>query len=230
MAEHPSRRDVLRAGVAAGAGIILGSPAHAADGEPAAEMTLFDAVKRRRSVRRFLPDPVPEEDLKQILKAACMAPTSGNQQPWRFLVVDDPALIRALEDACVRRGMEQTRQQGTTETAHLAAAEERLRTRFSAYLSAPVYVVVLTNNGSRYPSYNEKDGSLAAGYLMLAARALGYGTVFCTDSIAEEVTREVLSIPDNMTRICITPIGMPDKWPGRPSKKPWRYFVKRNSL
>lgn len=230
MAGHPSRRDVLKASVATGAGLFLGSPARAVDTGATAEMSLFDAVRQRRSVRRFLPDPVPDEDLERILKAACLAPTSGNQQPWRFLVVDDPALIRGLEDACVQHGLSRARERGTTQPDALAIAEEQLRARYSAYLSAPVYVVVLTNDRSRYPTYNEKDGSLAAGYLMLAARALGYGTVFCTDSIPEDVTRDVLSIPEGMTRICITPIGVPDQWPGRPASKPWRYFVKRNGM
>jgi nitroreductase len=230
MTDQPTRRDVLRAGLTAGAGLVLGAPALADDEAPLTEMTLFDAVKRRRSVRRFRPDPVPEADLRRILEAACLAPTSGNQQPWRFLVVDEPARIRALEDACVARGLARARTQGTTDPGQLAAIEQRLRARFSAYLSAPVYVVVLTDDGSLYPDYNEKDGTLAAGYLMLAARALGYGTVFCTDTIPEEVTREVLAIPDDLTRICITPIGVPESWPGRPDKKPWRYFVERNRI
>lgn len=229
MSGGPSRRDVLRTGVAVGAGLVLGVPA-AADDDAAPAMTLFDAVKQRRSVRRFLPDPVPKEDLEQILKAACLAPTSGNQQPWKFLVIDDRARIDALAEACVEHGLARAREQGVTEPGHLKATRARLQARFTSYLSAPVYVIVLTDDGSRYPSYNEKDGSLAAGYLMLAARALGYGTVFCTDSIPEEVTRSVFGIPDDLIRICITPIGVPAEWPRRPSKKPWRYFVKWNSL
>jgi nitroreductase len=54
---------------------------------------------------------------------------------------------------------------------------------------------------------------MAAAYLMLAARALGYGTVFITDSISEQITREVLAIPDRYQRVCITPLGIPDGWP-----------------
>jgi len=67
--------------------------------------------------------------------------------------------------------------------------------------------------------YSIKDGTLAAGYLILAARALGYGTVFCTDSIPEELTKKVFNIPDHFTRICITPVGVPDEWPESPPKK-----------
>jgi len=64
-----------------------------------------------------------------------------------------------------------------------------------------------------------KDGALAAGYLMLAARALGYGTVFCTDSIPEKLTKKIFDIPDHFTRICITPVGVPESWPESPLKK-----------
>jgi nitroreductase len=70
-----------------------------------------------------------------------------------------------------------------------------------------------------YPTYNHWDGPLAAGYLMLAARSLGYGTVFITDAISEEVTKKVFNIPDSYTRVCITPVGMPYEWPKTPQKK-----------
>jgi nitroreductase len=52
------------------------------------------------------------------------------------------------------------------------------------------------------------DGPLAAGYLLLAARALGYGTVYVTDSIRGDFTRKVLNIPDRYNRVCITPVGI----------------------
>jgi nitroreductase len=54
---------------------------------------------------------------------------------------------------------------------------------------------------------------------MLAVRALGYGTVFITDSVSDSITKEVLQIPDNYTRVCITPLGVPVVWPVTPEKK-----------
>ena len=54
---------------------------------------------------------------------------------------------------------------------------------------------------------------------MLAARALGYGTVYCANSISEAITKKVLNIPEDYQRICITPIGIPDEWPKTPTKK-----------
>jgi nitroreductase len=61
---------------------------------------------------------------------------------------------------------------------------------------------------------------------MLAARALGYGTVFITDAIPESVTNEVLQIPDHYTRVCITPLGIPVKWPATPEKKKLEFIIK----
>ena len=97
----------------------------------------------------------------------------------------------------------------------LKETEERYTT---GYLSAPAFIVVLTDGKSTYPSYNHHDGPLAAGYLMLAARALGYGTVYITDAISEEVTRKAFNIPEQYTRVCITPVGIPVEWPIKKKK------------
>ena len=96
---------------------------------------------------------------------------------------------------------------------------ENSREYFTDYLSAPVYVVVFADTKTRNPANDITAGALAVQNLMLAARALGYGTVFCANSIPEEVTNQVLEIPDNFKRVCITPIGVPDQWPEMPKKK-----------
>jgi len=71
---------------------------------------------------------------------------------------------------------------------------------------------------------------MAAGFLMLAARALGYGTVFITDAIPDQVTKEVLRIPDRYTRVCITPLGIPVEWPDSPPKKKLEEFIAYDTL
>lgn len=226
MAGDQDRRKFVKLTTAVGGAIALGGASHGAFAQAtelrSQEGTFFDVVRGRRSVRKFKPDPVPEEHLRQILDAARMAPTSGNQQPWKFLVVNDRSLLDRLEETCVDRGIAARRERMGEVTAE---QEEAVRQYYAEYLSAPVYVVVLTDNESRYPTYNHWDGPLAAGYLMLAARALGYGTVFVTDSIPDEVTREVLNIPDGYTRVCITPIGVPDAWPDSPPKKSLDEFI-----
>jgi len=187
------------------------------------ESNIWDVFKDRRSVRKFAPDSIPEADIHKILDAARMAPTSGNQQPWKFLVVRDRNKINRMKEACILRIA--GRYDKNTMKESKEQFEEKVKTRFDNYFSAPVYIIVLTDNKSMYPDYNHWDGPLAAGYLMLAARALGYGTVFITDAIPESVTKEVLGIPDAYTRVCITPLGVPAEWPQSPPKKKLEDFI-----
>ncbi|MDD1762895.1 MAG: nitroreductase family protein [Methanothrix sp.] len=183
---------------------------------------IFDLFKSRRSVRAYLPTPVPEEHILKILDAARTAPTSGNQQPWKFLVIRDRAkLDRLVEEMAQSRASRGGKLSGQELTATL----ERVRANMRTYLSAPVFIIILTDSQSRYPDYNHWDGPLAAGYLMLAARALWYGTVFATDSFDNAVLRKVFSIPDQYEFVCATPLGVPAAWPQSPSKKPLESFV-----
>lgn len=179
---------------------------------------IWNVFQSRRSVRKFKPDAIPEKDIIKIIDAARMAPTSGNQQPWKFLVIRDRKTIDQIKEACIKMRLDKNASQNNSmENRELLA--EKIKKTFEDYCSAPVYIVILTDNNSMYPGYNHWDGPLAAGYLMLAARALGYGTVFITDAIPEAVTKSVLNIPDNYTRVCITPLGLPYEWPAKPAKK-----------
>jgi nitroreductase len=189
------------------------------DGVAIHENNFWEVVQNRRSVRKFRPDSIPGGDIVKIIDAARMAPTSGNQQPWKFLVVKDRNQINRMKEACVQDSLDRLDKDKRKQV------EETIRTRLAGYFSAPVYIVVLTDNNSKYPDYNHWDGPLAAGYLMLAARALGYGTVFITDAISESVTKEVLHIPDAYTRVCITPLGIPSEWPATPPKKKLDEFI-----
>jgi nitroreductase len=185
---------------------------------------LFDVFANRRSVRSFKPDPVPERHIQKILDIARSAPTSGNQQPWKFLVVKDKKKLDELKKACIDKSLTRLKMSGLNEE-QLKAREKRTLDYYDKTFSAPVYIVVLVDTKSKYPTYNKHDGPLAAGYLMIAARALGYGTVYYTDSIPADLTMKVLNIPERFERICITPLGIPVEWPKAPSKKPLGEFV-----
>ncbi|MFZ0283129.1 MAG: nitroreductase family protein [Bacteroidales bacterium] len=182
-------------------------------------------IQNRRSVRAFKSDPVPEKDILKIIDAARMAPTSGNQQPWKFLIIKDRIKINRMKEACIKLAVDNFVKNNTNKETKGQFTERITRNLEAGYFSAPVFIMVLTDNNSKYPDYNHWDGPLAAGYLMLAARALGYGTVFITDGIPDIVTKEVLQIPDNYTRVCITPLGIPVKWPPTPEKKKLEEFM-----
>jgi nitroreductase len=190
---------------------------------------IFKVFKSRRSVRKYKPTPVPKEHVEQILQAAALAPTAGNQQPWKFLVLNEPEVIEKLHKACIKNAEEYFNSQKFSPEQ----MEEKLsgtKEYYQGVFSAPVFIVVLTDGESKYPDYNKWDGPLAAGYLLLAARALGYASVHFTDSISDEVTKKVLSIPARYTRVCITPIGIPQEWPDSPPKKELNEMVSYNSL
>ena len=224
---NQNRRDFMRSSLLGGSGFLLGCTTGKAT---QAELTIFDVIHKRRSVRKFLPTPVPQEHVEKILDAARMAPTAGNQQPWKFLVIRDRARIDDLKEACIERSLAMAKQRGNPTEEQLEEGRKRAAEYYTNILSAPVYVVVLTDNESKYPTYSVHDGPLAVANLMLAARALGYGTVYFTDSISQEVTKEVFNIPDRYTRICITPIGIPEAWPETPDKKPLEEFIAYESI
>jgi nitroreductase len=193
------------------------------------ESDIWTVFQNRRSVRNFKPDSIPQKDILKIIDAARMAPTSGNQQPWKFLVVRDKNKIDLMKETCINSALDRFDKNGNnTETRD--QFREKVTRGFQGYFSAPVYIIVLTDNKSMYPDYNHWDGPLAAGYLMLAARALGYGTVFITDAIPDNVTKEVLQIPDNYTRVCITPLGVPVEWPKTPEKKKLEEMISYEKL
>jgi len=179
----------------------------------------WNVIQNRRSVRKFKPDSIPDKDIIRIIDAARMAPTSGNQQPWKFMVIKDRNKIDQMKEACIKVYSDMFDQNNNINETKEQYTEKISNRLTEGYFSAPVFIVVLTDNNSLYPTYNHWDGPLAAGYLMLAARSLGYGTVFITDAISEKVTKDVLKIPDTFTRVCITPVGIPLEWPKPPAKK-----------
>ena len=219
------RRSFLRLAGAGGALCATGATTalSAPDSAPNNDTGLLDLFAKRQSVRRYKSDPVPEEHLRLILDAARRSPTSGNQQPWKFLVVRNKATIERLRTRCLQ--LHEASWPRDLPPEERAARRENDSKRLAGYFSAPVYIVVLTDSQSTYPTYNHHDGPLAAGYLCLAARALGYGTVYVTDAIPEQVTREVLGIPGRYERVCITPLGIPDGWPEPMPKRKLEEFV-----
>lgn len=208
----------------------------AAAAKPCEPASLLAVFPKRQTVRRYKPDPVPDDHLRQILDAARRGPTCMNQQPWKFLVVRDKTKIEAMRKRTLDRVTKYFDGLAASNKDAAKAAEiEKNRAkslRFSeGYFTAPVYVVVLVDTESPCAGYAlQHDGPIAAGYLMLAARAFGYGTAYLTDGISDEVTKDVLAIPPRYHRICITPIGVPDGWPEPREKRKLEEMVAYETL
>ena len=65
-------------------------------------LTVAEAIQKRRSIRKFRPDPVPDEMIEQVLEAARLAPSGTNRQPWRFQIIKEGELKnRLIEDAVI---------------------------------------------------------------------------------------------------------------------------------
>jgi len=180
---------------------------------------LFNIIKNRRTVRKFKSIPVPKEHVLKILDAARFAPTAGNQQPWKFLVTQNRKKLDELQKEALLWYLDEYEKRRTPTQEELSQARDALKEILDNVLSAPVYVAVLVDSKAKYPNYILYDGTLAAGYLMIAARALGYGTGFFTTFFPEEKMKKFFNIPEQYKLICFTPVGVPDEWPETPPKK-----------
>lgn len=188
-----------------------------------AQHDVLQTLLQRRTVLRFSDIRVPDEHVRLVLTAAANAPTAGNQQPWKFLVVRDRFRLDTLEARVVASHMERVREAGAP--ADTAAFRQRLEAAVDGALSAPVYIAVLADRQARYPEHVDQEGSLAAGNLMNAARALGYGTGFFTSLFPDDVMRSLFNIPERYSIICFTPLGVPETWPDAPPKRPLETMV-----
>lgn len=186
---------------------------------------LFEIIKSRRTVREFRPDPVPGEHILKILDMARSAPSSGNQQPWKFLVVQDRAKLDLLKGRAAAWFLEDYEKRMRPAPEVMDKLRKQVPETMARVLSAPVYVAVLTDSRSAYPPDNRHDGPLAVAMLMIAARALGYGTGYYTTYFPEAKMREFLGIPERYNLVCFTPIGVPVEWPPAPPKKPLEEFI-----
>lgn len=198
---------------------------------------VYEAMRSRRSVRRFRSDPVPRETVMQLLEAAVTAPSASNKQPWRFLVVEDRGRIERMAQA-VREA-----------TAHVAAhIPESSQPAFRAYGDyftrfehAPAVIVpihrpttVLSNlvddaldDGSRKTIARMEEQSalvgtsLALQNLLLMAHAIGLGASGMTGPlVAEPALRAILDVPDGWGIVAIVPIGWPAEDPSPTERKP----------
>lgn len=184
-----------------------------------AEPDLFEAIGSQRAMRRLKPDPLPREYIKKMLWAATRAPNGGNVQPWRFMVVVDPEKKRALQKIYSDEWTKYLT--FDSESSKAAQTEEQKRSHArnlaaGTYLSdhlheAPAIIIPcgfllpvntgIASGSSIYPAIQN---------LLLAARALGLGTVLTTlHRHNEGAVRELLGIPENAHTAALIPVGWP---------------------
>jgi nicotinate-nucleotide--dimethylbenzimidazole phosphoribosyltransferase len=179
---------------------------------------LYAAIAARRDVRRFRPDPVPGDVLERVLGAAHAAPSVGHSQPWRFLVVRDPAL---RDRAAVLTDRERLRQAALLEED---AARRLLDLQLEGVREAPIGVVVCCDRRTpaagvlgraTFPDADLWSCAAAIQNLWLAARAEGLGLGWVTLFRPEELA-ELLGLPEGVVTLGWLCLGWPDERPPAP--------------
>jgi nitroreductase len=173
-------------------------------------MPIGKAMFSQRSIRRFRSDPIPPEDLQLILEAAMKAPSGGNRQPARFLVLDDPEIIRQFGALYREAWWAKRRDEHRPWTSREQIPPEDRGSASAARLAdeikeAPCIILALTTGKGMASSVIP-----AVQNLMLAARALSIGSVPTTlhAQVLERVYA-LLDIPSEMEfHLCI-PLGYP---------------------
>ncbi|HXQ52747.1 MAG TPA: nitroreductase family protein [Stellaceae bacterium] len=179
---------------------------------------LFEIIETTRAMRRLKPDPVPDALIAKILRAGQCAPNGGNAQSWRFLVVKDPAIKKAVQVWYKKAFDEVMGPHYATSAPPAGMDPERYRRQAEAasYLTdhfheAPVWIVACIDHGKRPP--NRQAGASiypAVQNMLLAARALGLGsTLTARHLLHEKETEAALGLPPGVHSYAILPIGYP---------------------
>jgi len=144
----------------------------------------IQTILNRRSVRKYQPRPVGEEDLARILEAGRQAPSAANRQPWHFVVVKEKEQRKKLAGAC----------SGQT------------------WMAEAGVIIAGVGKPSVNEKWHAVDVAIALENMILAAAALGYGTCWI-GAFDQDQVKEVLGIPADMTVVALTPVGAPADQP-----------------
>jgi nitroreductase len=189
-------------------------------------ITLAAAVRGRASVRRFLPDPVPRDEVRLMVDMAVRAANASNAQMWRFVAVDD-----ALTQVAIRQAVDEALDEmlDWPELAGRKGAVEGLRANATFFVDAPLVVAVLgvpyVSRGdemliARGLSVEQRDRlrarpdlqsvGAAVQLFCTAAHALGYGACWMTAPVlAAPAIERVLGVEPPAKLVAIVPVGRP---------------------
>jgi nitroreductase len=165
-------------------------------------MDFYEVIQGRRSVRKYKTDPVDDGKLQRILNAARLAPSAANRQPISFIVVRDDKIKRKLKDAYSQEW----------------------------FYTAPVIICACTLSDKAWKrndgkAYVDVDVAIAMDHLILAATAEGLGTCWIA-AFKPNIVKEVLSIPDDLEPLILTPLGYPETIPEPTYRKPLNEIVR----
>lgn len=193
-------------------------------------LTVTEAIKERRSIRKFKPDPVPPEAIKQILEAARLAPSGSNRQPWRFIVITDVEEKKKLSKICLDQAFVEEAPVVFVCCADLNAyAQASRKKRNQEFIDAGVVKYlsgVFADLKYRELAANLPDGDLeeysakafantyiAIEHMVLTATELGLGTCWVGATGNPEDIPAMFSLPPTMLFVAVLPCGYPAQSP-----------------
>jgi nitroreductase len=205
---------------------------------------LYEAMRCAPTSRSFKPDPVPREILVRALDAARFAPSGGNRQGWRVLVVEDPERRRALRDLYLPHWRAYLEQTGAAAMLAAPASFDIARVRgvqradeYAQHLDeVPLHLVVgvrledLAVTDARLPRLSIVGGASVYPFvqnLLLGLRAEGLGAALTTLLVpAEAEVKRLLEIPEGIALAAHIGVGYrADPWPTRLARRPVEEFA-----
>lgn len=161
-------------------------------------MELTEAIRGRRSVRKYRDEPVPRDLIRQIVEAGTWAPSGGNIQPVRYVVVDDPRTVAKIQT--ISPGMIGSRPAAVI----VLASDRKIAQELGGELGRDTMSVM--------------DVSMAAQNVLLAAYGLGLGTCVIKSFSARAVAA-LLGMPDHVVPELLVSLGYPAETPPAPQRR-----------
>ena len=179
-------------------------------------MTFDDLLKNRRSVRKYQDRAVSVEVIKEIISESTFAPSAGNEQPWKFIIINDKEMLKKISDESKKNILTRI---SVNPNDYAKKYQGMLQNEsFNVFYNAPCLVMILgfTNLKNLYV-----DCALAACYFMMAATARGLGTCWVNfgTEIYDPAMINELGIPDNSTIVAPIILGYPERIPPAPKRK-----------
>lgn len=177
----------------------------------------LELMRTRRSLRRYRPQPVPREWIMQILESARWAPSAHNRQPWRFVILDNPACKQQLALSMGRR----LRRDLTADKAPPALIDKDVRRSCDRINSAPLIILICMtladmdvysdDRRNRHERTMAVQSAAMAGQnMMLMASSLGLGACWmCAPLFCPDIVRQVLDLPEGWIAQGMVTIGFP---------------------
>jgi nitroreductase len=166
-----------------------------------------DMIRRRRSCRAYTDELLSEEAIRDLLNQAVWVPSGSNNQPWRFVVITDKALMERYSDAAKRDWLRKL-----DESPHMQQYEEFIKDPdYNIFYHAPALIIIYGNTDSFWYVY---DCSMVAYNLHLLAEESGLGACwigFAHNIFSAEETKSELGIPGGYELVAPVIIGHPAK-------------------